>query len=450
MCRSIENDYHRLLLGTITEGSPVGHLLLVESWVGAMSALLPRAIRQAGHRFSFITRDLHHYLRSPPTAGPHPLLAADNVFTADTNDATSLAAEVALLHEHFGFTGVLTSCDYYLPAVAETNRRLGLTGATPEAVCNARSKDRMRRVLHETGVPGPAFALAERTAGLTEAAAAMGYPLVLKPVDLCAGMYVRKVDSAEQIREAHAELSGFPVNARGQRRSPTVLLEELLTGPEVSVETVTVDGHTTVVGVTDKSVLGEPCFIETGHMFPAALDDATETEVRRVAVAALEALELDNTVAHTEVKITPNGPRLVEVNPRPAGNQITELIRRVTGIDLPEVHARIALGEQPALERTDTGVGSAAVSFLLPPRAGVVAEIGGLPEVERTADVVECEMNGIGRRAAFATSNNQYLGRIMLTSEHPGQAREHADSLIASLEVRYADELASSGSRAPA
>ncbi|MFD0491010.1 hypothetical protein ACFQ0O_32615 [Saccharopolyspora spinosporotrichia] len=47
----------------------MGHLLMVESWVGAMSALLPRGIRESGHRFSFITRDLHHYLRSSPVPG---------------------------------------------------------------------------------------------------------------------------------------------------------------------------------------------------------------------------------------------------------------------------------------------------------------------------------------------------------------------------------------------
>lgn len=44
----------------------VAHLLVVESWVGSMSRLLPRAIREGGHEFTFLTRDLHHYLRSAP------------------------------------------------------------------------------------------------------------------------------------------------------------------------------------------------------------------------------------------------------------------------------------------------------------------------------------------------------------------------------------------------
>lgn len=50
----------------------MAHLLVVESWVGSMSRLLPRAIREGGHEFTFLTRDLHHYLRSAPEGTAHP------------------------------------------------------------------------------------------------------------------------------------------------------------------------------------------------------------------------------------------------------------------------------------------------------------------------------------------------------------------------------------------
>lgn len=415
----------------------MGHLLLVESWVGAMSSLLPRGIRETGHRFSFVTRDLHHYLRSSPVAGTHPLLGADNVLTAETNDVDGLVEHLARLQPVLGFDGVLTSCDYYLPAVASVAERLGLPGAPPDSVRRACSKDRTRRALREAGLPGPAFALADTTTGLQEAAEALGYPLVLKPVDLCAGMFVSRVDDPEQLREAHRALLEFPVNARGQRRDPLVLLEELLTGPEVSVETVTARGRTTVVGVTDKSVTGAPRFVENGHMFPADLDPAVRAEVAGAAVAAVEALGLDNVVAHTEIKITPDGPRLVEVNPRPAGNRITELVRRVTGIDLAAVAAQVALGEEPELAPVDTGAASAAVAFLLPERAGVIREVRGADELDRHPDVVEWTVKPAGHRTAALTSNNQYLGHVMTTSAEPGAARGRAESLIAGLDVRY-------------
>jgi argininosuccinate lyase len=409
---------------------------MIESWVGAMSSLLPRAINESGHRFTFMTRDLHHYLRAAP-AQPHPLLAAENVLTAETNDVSALLGHVERLHAVLRFDGVISSCDYYLPTTARVAAQLGLPGPDPLAVERACRKDLTRTTLHEAGVPGPRFALAEDWPALAKAAAELGYPLVVKPVDLCAGMYVRKVTDEAELREAFAAIEAFPVNARNQPRVPAVLLEELLTGPEVSVETVTVDGATHVVGVTDKSVAGEPWFVESGHMFPADLDTAS---AEAVAVAAIEALGLDRGVAHTEVKLTPEGPKLVEVNPRPAGNQITELVRRVTGIDLPAAYAQLAVGERPDLRPADTGVRSAAISFLLPPRSGQVASIRGAEKLAGTEGVVEWAVKRPGHRAGDPTSNNSYLGHVVVTDPAGLGARARAEELVGGLSVDYAEE----------
>ncbi|MGM1060435.1 ATP-grasp domain-containing protein [Saccharothrix sp. Mg75] len=412
----------------------MAHLLMIESWVGAMSALLPRAINETGHRFTFLTRDLHHYLRAAP-GHPHPLLAADNVLTAETNDVPALLDHVERLHHALRFDGVVSSCDYYLPTVARVARHLGLPGPDPLAVERANRKDLTRTALRDAGVPGPRFALAEDWPQTAGAAAELGYPLVVKPVDLCAGMHVRKVTDESELREAFAALEAFPVNARNQPRVRTVLLEELLTGPEVSVETVTVDGVTHVVGVTDKSVAGEPWFVESGHMFPADLPTAG---AEAVAVAAIAALGLDRGVAHTEVKLTPDGPKLIEVNPRPAGNRITELVRRTTGVDLPAAHAQLAAGERPDLRAVDTGVRSAAISFLLPPRRGRLAGVDGT-EALAAPDVVEWSVKAAGHQAGDPTSNNGYLGHVVVTDPTGPGARARAERLVGGLAVRYAD-----------
>ncbi|MEV6617933.1 ATP-grasp domain-containing protein [Streptomyces sp. NPDC051051] len=411
----------------------MAHLLMVESWVGSMSRLLPRAIGEGGHTFTFLTRDLHHYLRSAPEGAAHPLLGARNVITADTNDVEALLPEAERLHTALRFDGVLTSCDYYLPAVARIADRLGLPGPGPEAVGNACRKDATRRVLAEAAVPGPRFALHEEWADLARSAREIGYPLVVKPVDLCAGMYVRRVDDERELADAVRALAGFPVNARGQRRSPAVLLEELMDGPEVSVETVSHAGAVQVVGVTDKSVGGAPAFIETGHMFPADLPPADTEAAEQTALGALKALGLtDGVVAHTEIKLTPDGPRVVEVNPRPAGNRITELVRHVTGVDLAAAFVDVALGRAPDLRPTDTGVRSAAIGFLVPDRAGTLEALDDTGV--RDADgVLEVELAAPGRTVRAAGSNNEYLGHVMAADTRGPGARARVEDLLTGL-----------------
>ncbi|MDB1086399.1 ATP-grasp domain-containing protein [Streptomyces sp. ACA25] len=417
----------------------MGHLLVIESWVGAMSRLLPRAIGEAGHRFTFLTRDLHHYLRSAPTGATHPLLSAENILTAETNDVPALLDHVERMHSVLDFDGVLTSCDYYLPTAARIADRLGLPGPAPQAVETACSKDATRRALEAADVPGPRYAVCQDWPAVAGAATRIGYPLVVKPVDLCAGMYVRQVADEQQLAAAYKALSDFPVNARGQRRSPAVLLEELLTGPEVSVETVSRRGSAChVVGVTDKSVGGSPAFIETGHMFPAGLDRRTAALAADTAVAALRALGLDDVVAHTEIKLEESGPRVVEVNPRPAGNRITELVRHVTGVDLPGAAVEVALGRPPALTPRDTGVRSAAVGFLLPDQAGELAGFDGAEEAAAADGVRELTLADPGRTVRPATSNNDYLGHVLAVDAEEGAARDRVAAVLAGLRPRYA------------
>ncbi|MBT2468843.1 ATP-grasp domain-containing protein [Streptomyces sp. ISL-66] len=415
----------------------MGHLLVIESWVGSMSRLLPRAVGEGGHEFTFVTRDLHHYLRAASADGPHPLLAARNIVTADTNDMDALLAHLERLHAVLAFDGVVSSCDYYLPAVARTAERLGLPGPAPEAVESACRKDLTRRVLADAAVPGPRFALCTDVVRAAAAAREIGYPLVVKPVDLCAGMLVREVRDERELEAACRALEEFPVNARGQDRSPVLLLEELLTGPEVSVETVSSSGVTRVVGVTDKSIKGAPAFIETGHMFPAGIEPELEREATETAVAAIKALGLDQVVCHTEIKLTPDGPRVVEVNPRPAGNQITELVRRVTGIDLAAACVDVALGRDPDLTPRATGVRSAAIAFLLPDTTGVLTGIQGADSVREVPEVLELTLAEPGRPVRPATSNNEYLGHIMTTDTHGGGARRNAERLLGLLRPTY-------------
>ncbi|TCJ95688.1 ATP-grasp domain-containing protein [Nocardia alba] len=410
----------------------MGHLLMVESWVGSMSTLLPAGITNTGHRFSFLTRDLAHYLR-PGTPSPHPLLAADNVFTAETNDLATLLPYVRKLHGAFAFDGVLTSCDYYLPTVAAIAAELGLPGPGRTAVADACDKHRTRQVCRAAGVAGPEFAVAETWHEIACAAARLGYPLVVKPVDLCGGMFVRRVADETELHTAVDQLAGFTVNARGQRRSSRVLLEECVDGPEFSVETVTVAGHTTVIGVTDKQVTGAPAFIESGHMFPAELSNADTDAVVELALAAVAALGLDATVAHTEIKLGAQGPRLIEVNPRPAGNRITELIRRVTGIDLAATYADLAAGGTPDLTPRPTEVASAAVAFAVPTETGVLDGVAGTAHWAEDPMIVEFALPEPGTRVRAATDNNSYLGHVMVADGAPGGAGERARKLIADL-----------------
>jgi biotin carboxylase len=148
----------------------------------------------------------------------------------------------------------------------------------------------------------------------------------------------------------------------------------------VSVESVVSGGVISHLALTGRFPLAEN-FRETGFFIPAALDDADQKAALELATSAIEALGVQVGCLHTEVKFTPDGPRLIEVNGR-VGGGVPEMLGRAADIPLLELTLRVALGEPL---RIDGPVATQRVGyrfFLQPPAvSATVAAITGLDAV---------------------------------------------------------------------
>ena len=85
------------------------------------------------------------------------------------------------------------------------------------------------------------------------------------------------------------------------------MVERCISGTEVSVEGMTVNGKTHILAITDKMVTEPPYFVELGHSEPALLEDAEKVRIEDVARAAIEAVGIVNGPSHTEIMITDSG-----------------------------------------------------------------------------------------------------------------------------------------------
>jgi biotin carboxylase len=180
------------------------------------------------------------------------------------------------------------------------------------------------------------------------------------------------VDSVEQGLQVFAETSQ---RARVQSciypyTTGRFVLEGYLNGPEVSVEGVVQNGQVTLYAIIDKAKMTEPAFIERGECTPSRLPAPAQEEIRDMVRAGVGALGLDNSGIHAEVKITPAGPRIVEIGARMGGDCIHALVKRVYGIDLAEENIRTVLGlpVRPAAAPN----GCAISKTLVPDRPGRV------------------------------------------------------------------------------
>ena len=294
-------------------------------------------------------------------------------------------------------------------------------------------------------MPNPAFRIATSWDATLQAANEIGYPLILKPSDLASSAFVRLVANEAELFEAFTALERFPTNFREQTREPLWLLEEYMSGEEVSVEACTFEGETTIIGITDKSVTGSPFFIEDGHMFPARMDDGLSDATCALVKKALQAVGHDHGISHTEVKLTPKGPRIVEINPRPGGNYIAELIERVTGIDFLAAQIDLSLGHRPDLQHKPTGIASAAIKFLVPPRGGFVTAMKGREAVTNAPNVVRSSISEVsGTEVAAPVDNACYLGHVVAVDPHGREARRYAEQALRHIAMTFRDNSATS------
>jgi len=179
-------------------------------------------------------------------------------------------------------------------------------------------------------------------------------------------------------------------------------------------------------------------------MFPADLDPTVSEAINDMVLQALRAVGHDHGITHTEVKLTPEGPRIVEINPRPAGNYIIELIQHVVGIDLMLATVDLALNQRPAVIPQNTDIASAAIKFIVPAQSGYVTCIHGTDMLDNNPHVVRWMMNArVGTEIAPPVDNACYLGHVITIDRHGREARRYAEQAIRQIGITIDDALKS-------
>lgn len=269
---------------------------------------------------------------------------AERQVRTDWRDHRRLVGAVARMEEVrrgraavFGFdaAGALSA--------ARANEELGLPG-TPAAAVGALMDKAALRARSNALHPGRpvSFARCGRAATLPFLAALIGYPCVVKPRAGADGEGLRLV------RDAH----GARAAARAYPEVTDLLVEEFLEGPELAVEALSRAGRHRVLGWARRR--RGPELTAAGHELPVALPAETAAAVRALVRGVLDLAGHRDGPSHTEVILTPRGPRLVECHARPGGEEFARLLRLAHGTDVLGLALAAGLGLPEPVRRPRT------------------------------------------------------------------------------------------------
>jgi biotin carboxylase len=264
---------------------------------------------------------------------------------ADVQDEAAAYAAAADLAADHRITGVVTWEESLVTHAAEVAARLGVPAMSVEAARACRDKARQRERFQADGVPSARFALTGSETEAVTAAESLGYPVVLKPRGRAASVGVRIVHSEAELRETFAWVRDVE---HASIDDGLVLVEEFLSGPEIAVDSWVLDGRVEPFSIAAKRTGYPPYFEEVAHVAGRVLDPGTEARVREVVIAANRALGTDRTITHTELMLTADGPKVIEVNGRLGGDLIPRLAElAVPGLSVGRVLGTVATGRAP-------------------------------------------------------------------------------------------------------
>ncbi len=256
--------------------------------------------------------------------------------------------------------------DWPVGIAARVAERLALPHPIDATVANrAVSKQKQREALAEAKVPQPSWHI------VSESEEGLPVPSVVKAPD-------RQGQKGLTLVRSEDELPAAISRAIEESRSGVAIVEELVDGPEVTVNAFSLRGDFHPLTVTDRLTADPPAFgVALAHVWPSEAGG----QAAGVADAAVRALGIENGPSYTQLRIGPDGPQVIEVAARLGGGHDAELARLALGVDLNGLALQAALGEpiwSAALQPTPE-VGGAVVRFLVPPE-GVLEEVEGADE----------------------------------------------------------------------
>lgn len=361
-----------------------------------------------------------------PEAVGFPL--ADHTELISTLDAEAVLA----FARSWQADAVITSTtDAPVRTAAWVCEALGLfTGISyKDSIC-ATSKDAMRDRFAECGVSIPGYHACADSRSFAGALEEFGWDCVVKPADSAASRGVILVDKP---------LSRADTDALFEREVPysrkgVLMVEERMTGPEVSVESITLGGETHILTITDKLVTEPPYFVELGHTEPSLLSCEARADIEKVTRGAIEAVGIKQGPSHTEVMVTSQGAKVVEIAARLGGDYITsKLVPLSTGIDMVRASVLAALDMPVDFKRGATQ--GSAIRFVTC-RTGVIDSIDVDPAIHDLPGFVESELyKGIGDEISAPHSSNDRVGHVVCVGKDAQAAADAADRALSMVKV---------------
>jgi biotin carboxylase len=351
-------------------------ILIISGGIEAVDAA--KRAKAMGHTVVVSDRDPH----APGFA------FADSCLIADVYGASETAAAAERYSRKIrkidGVICVAADAPITAATVAQRLRLPGLPIHVAELACD---KLAMKKCFVSAGVAVPWFAEVRTPQELQRAAIERGSELVIKPVDSRGSRGVQRVAQVEDLTAAF-------MLARSHSPTERVMVEQYLSGPQVSTESIIIGGRCFTPGFSDRNYeyleRYAPFFIENGGDLPSQLPEAIQAKVRDLVARAASAMGISDGTVKGDIVVHDGEPYMIELAARLSGGFFcTREIPLNTGVDFIGAAIKIALGESVDEGELAPKHSVPVVQRYAFPSPGTVVKVSGAEEASKIPGVTD-------------------------------------------------------------
>lgn len=355
---------------------------------------------------------------------------ADKKIVVSTTDTEKVLEEA----KKNKIDGIITiASDRPMTTVAKVAKELDLIGIDEKTAINATNKSKMRDALKAYGVPIPMYFSVEDYDQYIKAIDNLRnkkYKCIVKPADNSGSRGIRLVENydIDQLKKIYDY-------CKKNSNSGKLVVEEYMQGSEVSVETISRNGACNVIQITDKLTTGAPYFVEMGHNQPSQFPIDIIEKIKKVAIDANKAVGIENGPSHTEIKVTKDGPKIVELGARLGGDNITtHLVPYSTGINMIEASIKMALGEEIDITKK---IDMASAARYKKCDIGKIVEISGIDEAREVSGIKDIKIvHKAGDYSNVIKSSNDRVCYVISQEDSVEKAIESCEKALEKIKVK--------------
>ncbi|TAK71993.1 MAG: ATP-grasp domain-containing protein [Gammaproteobacteria bacterium] len=268
----------------------------------------------------------------------------------DTNNFLAMQEATVELHKKYPLSAIIPGFEIFVAHAARLSCLVGVPGISVETGDALRNKAKMRDALLKNDVRSPNHFLLEEKKDIVKIAEQLKFPCVIKPIDQSGSVHVSKVCNLNELIYAYDALCRDEWTEMGKGVGKVAIVEEYIDGEEFSIEGY-VDQHgANIIAITKKFLSQEPFFVEMGHIVQANINEIMRAEIESYVKKVIEALRISLGVFHCEIRVDQQGPILMEIAGRLAGDRICNLILLSSGINLYQIMLQSYLGQSIYLD----------------------------------------------------------------------------------------------------